>query len=108
MTEAEWLACDDPVPMLQYLRGVERKAGRKLRLFAVGCCRRLLGEGKVRPSNECLVDVAERYADGAATVSELEVAPRIWSKQPVDHAFINASETEPGIGMADGAAGNAA
>jgi hypothetical protein len=37
MTEAEWLACKDPTPMLKFLRG--KVSERKLRLFACGCCR---------------------------------------------------------------------
>jgi hypothetical protein len=40
MTEAEWLASADPRPMLDLLRG--RAEGRKLRLFAVACCRRVM------------------------------------------------------------------
>jgi hypothetical protein len=48
MTEAEWLACKEPQPMLAYLKGISEREGpsgralrRKLRLFAVACCRRV-------------------------------------------------------------------
>src|SRR5262245_41928265 len=61
MTEAEWLAADDPLMMLDFLQG--RASERKLRLFSCACCRRvgrLLGDAG--PGSA--VVVAERYADG--------------------------------------------
>jgi hypothetical protein len=71
MTEQEWLECAEPTPMLEFLRG--QVSDRKLRLFAVACCRRiecLLVERHQRAS----VSVAERHADGVATDDELEAA----------------------------------
>jgi len=69
MTEAEWLACDDPHKMLVFLRG--GKAGtRKLRLFAVGCCRRYWLYLRDEVGRNA-VEVAERHADGFASDEEL-------------------------------------
>ena len=60
MTEAEWLACEDPAKMLEFLRG---KAGeRKLRLFIADCCRRV---HNLLP-NDLLRDAAGRQAVAVA------------------------------------------
>ena len=67
MTEAEWLACNHPRPMLEFLRG--KVSDRKLRLFACGCCRRL-GEW-YSDHQRAAVALAEDFADGLATVQEL-------------------------------------
>jgi hypothetical protein len=71
MTEAEWLDCLDPEPMLAFVQG--KASNRKLRLFACAGCRwvwHLLNYGRSRRA----VEVAERYADGKATRNELAAA----------------------------------
>jgi hypothetical protein len=71
MTEQEWLQATDPDLMLEYLRGKASK--RKLRLFAVACCRRvwpLLDDKRSRRA----VEVVEHYADGLASTQDLKEA----------------------------------
>ncbi len=102
MTEAEWLASTDPAAMLRWLTGgatgfTDPYSGRKLRLFAVACCRAVWdgtpcpicdgagntgeyaqnlcedchGTGRVGgltdPRSRKAVEVAELFADGLAT-----------------------------------------
>jgi hypothetical protein len=71
MTEQDWLACDDPAKMLRLARFTSYP--RKSRLFAVACCRcnwdLLLDE-----RSRLAVEVAERFADGAATDEETRIA----------------------------------
>jgi hypothetical protein len=73
VTEAEWLACTDPKPMLEFLRG--KASDRKLRLFACACCRRvwhLLADERSREA----IRIAERFADGDSSSDELEATYR--------------------------------
>jgi hypothetical protein len=107
MTEADWLACAEPEPMLEHLRG--RASDRKLRLFAVACCRHLLKSVQVNPWDEHAVEVAERYADGRATAAELEqAADETTSDYTPAYACAEAAAPEGGVDTAGYAAGNAA
>jgi hypothetical protein len=68
VTEEDWLASTDPMPMLEFLRG--KASDRKLWLFSVACCRRvwhLFADTRCRAA----VETGERYADGLATDDDL-------------------------------------
>ncbi|MCI0462225.1 MAG: hypothetical protein L0Z62_35175 [Gemmataceae bacterium] len=73
MTEADWLACTEPTPMLEF---VFTKAGppsdRKYLLLACACCRRiwhLLTDERFRQA----VDFTERYVDGRESEEDSQV-----------------------------------
>lgn len=71
MTEAEWLVCLDPRPMLREVG--DRPGPRKFRLFACACCRAVwdcLTPAQARTA----VEVAERHADGQTVPMELVIA----------------------------------
>jgi hypothetical protein len=71
MTEPQWLACADPAPMLEFLRG--KASDRKLRLFACGCCRRVWQLLACEESRKA-VEAAEGYAGGGLGEKELALA----------------------------------
>jgi hypothetical protein len=71
MTETEWLTCAEPQRMLQFLRG--KTSDRKLRLFSLYCCHSVWPLLLDKPYRHA-VDVAERFVEGLASVSELTAA----------------------------------
>lgn len=67
MTESDWLAACDPVPMIEHLGN--RISERKRRLFAVACCRRVWHI--LSADDRCAVEAAEQYADGRIDLEAL-------------------------------------
>jgi hypothetical protein len=73
MTETDWDGCPKPQPMLTYLEARRGGSDRKLRLFAVACCRRIrtfLTDERSRAA----VEISERHADRLASDLEVEAA----------------------------------
>jgi hypothetical protein len=88
MTEAEWLACPHPTPMLESLRG--RASNRKLQLFACACCRRLLGlfpNAAIRDA----IEFSERDADQLASPQEWHLAERSVTSWLGEHSTLHGS-----------------
>ena len=76
MTEAEWLACAEPVQMLEFLRSTA--SDRKSRLFACACCRKrwpdipVGGREAVAIAEQCADDLG--HAEHLASAAERLVA----------------------------------
>jgi hypothetical protein len=68
MTEAEWLTSENSRSMLDHLLDIP-VSDRKLRLFAVACCRQMWALFDERSRNA--VEVVERHVDGMASAEEL-------------------------------------
>lgn len=82
MTEAEWLACSDPMPMLAFLQG--KVSDRKLRLFAAACCWHL--DSSLKKWDREGIEVAERFADGRLNESKMNAK---WEALQRHHAHHN-------------------
>lgn len=74
MTEAEWLACEDPEGMIGFLANTvyfpNRTSKRKKRLFVIACCRRAYDS--LNNAERQILAEAERLAEGEATPAEEE------------------------------------
>src|SRR5436190_17457809 len=68
MTEAEWLACLQPVRLLDHIHATD---SRKLRALAVACCRRIIAFVDDLRMVAAL-DAAERFVDGEITADLLK------------------------------------
>jgi hypothetical protein len=67
MTEVEWIACEKPDWMLDYVKGLVSE--RKLRLFICACCRT---HSNSMPLMEEVMNLAEQVADGLAVLEDVE------------------------------------
>lgn len=108
MDQQEWLASTDPQTMLAYLNEVtasvyghpveraRRSSERKLRLFAVACCRAVWQQFNTKESRAA-VEAAELYADGLIGRDELGFADHL-----ADHASCphDPAETVPSLWIA--------
>jgi hypothetical protein len=100
MTEAEWLSCSDPEPMLAFLQQTGRASEPKLRLFGCACVRRVWHLLTNRDSRQA-VEVAERFADGLASADEMATV----ANTSLDaNQTLWAAEADPAIAAASAAA----
>jgi hypothetical protein len=73
VTEDQWNRCTDPTKMLGFLQTKCNLSERKVRLFAVACCRRIwlfLNQERSRKA----VEAAEQFADGVISIKDLTTA----------------------------------
>jgi hypothetical protein len=84
-TERDWLECVRPHDLLYFLG--EKASDRKLRLFGCACVRRFWHELKEQSPEREGIEIAERFADGLADMSELQrinkqLGNMCWGPQP--------------------------
>jgi hypothetical protein len=93
MTEAEWLASTNPLPMLEFLR--RQASDRKVRLFAVACCRRVWSSLEREEFRDAVLK-AESFADGLADRAELLQA---YEKARPIFAKLRGKDSGPGAAL---------
>jgi hypothetical protein len=79
-----WQGCADPSPMV----GIGGVSGRKRRLFAVACCRRIPNLEQL-PECRAAIDAAERFAEGLCSREEMFVAAEALSSSTWQEAAAN-------------------
>jgi hypothetical protein len=72
MTEAEWMTCADPKPMIDFLRQ-KVTSERKLRLFSCACHYHVW-DRIVDESVRAVIQLSERFADRQISYDELNAA----------------------------------
>jgi hypothetical protein len=85
ITEADWLSFTQPITMLDLLRG--KASDRKLRLFAIGCCRRIWPH-IVDERSRRAVELSALDVDGLVSAEE-RVAAAQAAAQALTDAFFN-------------------
>src|SRR4030095_6753940 len=93
MTEAGWLGLTDPQPMLEFLR--RAASDRKVRLFAVACCRRVWSSLEHEEFREA-VRKAELFADG---VVDSDVMFQAYEKAHAIFVKLQGKDNGPGAAL---------
>jgi hypothetical protein len=94
MTADEWMACTRPEPMLRLMKG--KATNRKLRLFAVACCRHidhLIQDQRSRMA----VDASEQFADGLISLEALRCAEAARTRRGSRRGSRNAGAIPGGV-----------
>jgi hypothetical protein len=71
VTETDWLACTDPMPMVGFV--LSKASDRKFRLLSVAACRHVWGLLEDERSRQG-IEVAELHADGQVDDEKLDAA----------------------------------
>jgi hypothetical protein len=86
LNEADWLACPDPGPIIDFLNQGDAVPARKFFLAGAGCVRRVWHLLEL-PQSRAAVEAAERFADGHVTREALRAesdsahdASRTWAQ----------------------------
>jgi hypothetical protein len=81
VTEAEWVSCSDPEPMVRSLP--VHRYQRELRLFALAGVRRIYH--LLPAASQKLVEVTEQFAEGRASASELNAVGDVAGREAQAH-----------------------
>jgi hypothetical protein len=93
MTEREWLSAPFDQDVLEYLQLARKTTPRKIRLFCCGLVRREIDWLRY-PWGQRALELAERFADGQATKSEMSAAHRDALKRIMRGALPETNEEE--------------